>query len=133
MRIDAVRGTADAIEPEQHSLGTADLGNRAVEPARTVLASKLPDDIVGPRHAATRHVRIEQERTPAQLREQVRAPAQGASETAHAKKAPRTYDVVDDLDAKARLRRSQDIHAGIIAVLRFPCKPMLTAGPPAAP
>ena len=57
-----------------------DLGDRAIEPPRPVLAAEFAHHVVRPRHAQPRHVRVQQEGPPGQVDQQIRPAAQRAQQ-----------------------------------------------------
>ena len=75
--IDATGRAADPVEAKRHAFGIADFGNGIIETPRPVLATELTDYVIRARHPEAGHVRVEQERTPGQLIEQVRAAPHG--------------------------------------------------------
>src|SRR3984957_717879 len=78
--------------------------------ARALLAAEFADHVVRARRAVARHVRVEQERPPGELEQEVRPAAEGPQQAADAEVAPRANEVVDDVDLKAGFRGCQDVH-----------------------
>ena len=105
VRVDGGGGAQDTVEAEGDAFDAADIGDGGVEAAGAFLATEFADDIVVARHAAARHVRVEQEGAPDQLGMDVRPAAQGAQQAAGAEIAPGADQVVHDLYAQPGVGR----------------------------
>ncbi len=103
VRVAGVRRAPDAVEGEGDVLASARRGDRRIDAAGMGRIAELGGEIVGPRHAALRHVGVELEGAPGDRHGEVRTLLERASEAPLADEAPRADDVGDDVDMHGRL------------------------------